>query len=132
MSENTFGWQEHIDKVTAKGLLAKRLYVIQTEPAGPMEAVLDNLQEHLAYQLELERKGIMFAAGPFADDGESHWEGEGMVIIRAADIDAARKIAAEDPMHKSGARKCRVRPWLLNEGSITLKVTYSNGGREVL
>jgi len=129
MSENTFGWQEHIDKVTAKGLLAKRLYVIQTAPAGPME---DNLQDHLAYQLELERKGIMFAAGPFADDGEAHWEGEGMVIIRAADIEAARKIAAEDPMHKSGARKCRVRPWLLNEGSITLKVTYSNGGREVL
>ena len=55
-----------------------------------------------------------------------------MVIVRAADIEAAKKIAAEDPMHKSGARKYRVRPWLLNEGSITLKVTYSNGGREVL
>jgi len=132
MSEDQFGWQAHIDKVSAKGLLAKQLYVIQTRPADGLQAVLDHLEEHLAYQLELEREGIMFAAGPFADDDASRWEGEGMVIIRAAAVEEARKIAAADPMHKSGARTFRVRPWLLNEGSITLKVTYSNGKREVL
>lgn len=132
MSSSDFPWQDHIDKVTAKGLLAKRLYVIQTKPTNGLQPVLDNLQEHLAFQLELERKGIMFAAGPFADDDESHWEGEGMVIIRAESLDEANCIADEDPMHLSGARTYRVRPWLLNEGSLTIKVTYSNGKREVL
>ena len=33
-------WQEHIDKVSAKGLLAKRLYVIITSPTGGLEALL--------------------------------------------------------------------------------------------
>lgn len=134
MSTNNdeFPWQDHVDKVTAKGLLAKQLYVVLTRPAKGLQPVLDNLQEHLAYQLELERKGIMFAAGPFADDDQNRWEGEGMVIIRADSIEKARQIAAEDPMHKCGAREYRVRPWMLNEGSITLKVTYSDGKREVL
>ena len=125
-------WQEHIDKVTEKGLLAKQLYVVLTQPASDMDAVFSHLQEHLAYQLELERTGVMFAAGPFADDQGQEWEGEGMVIIRAESIEHATQIAEADPMHKSGARKFRVRPWLLNEGSLTLKVTYSNGKREVI
>jgi uncharacterized protein YciI len=97
-----------------------------------MEAIFANLQEHLAYQLELERTGVMFAAGPLADDQCREWQGEGMVIIRADSVEHAHQIASNDPMHKSGARKFRVRPWLLNEGSLTLKVTYSNGSREVI
>lgn len=132
MAEEKSSWQQHIDKVTEKGLLAKQLYVIQTEPVGGMDAIFANLQEHLAYQLELERTGVMFAAGPLADDQCREWQGEGMVIIRADSVEHAHKIASNDPMHKSGARKFRVRPWLLNEGSLTLKVTYSNGGREVI
>ncbi len=132
MADDKSSWQQHIDKVTEKGLLAKQLYVVLTEPASGMEAVFTHLQEHLAYQLELERTGIMFAAGPFSDDSGKEWQGEGMVIIRADSLQQAQEIAENDPMHKSGARKFRVRPWLMNEGSITLKVTYSNGGREVL
>lgn len=132
MSEEKSSWQQHIDKVTEKGLLAKQLFVVLTEPTGGIDEVLKNLQEHLAYQLELERTGVMFAAGPLADDQCKEWQGEGMVIIRADSVEHAQQIASDDPMHKSGARKFRVRPWLLNEGSITLKVTYSNGMREVL
>ena len=74
----------------------------------------------------------MFGAGPFWADDEKTWEGEGMVIIRAGSLAEAEKIAAEDPMHKSGARSFRVRPWLLNEGVVTLKVRYSDGSRELV
>lgn len=130
MSE--FSWDAHCNHVKAKGLLAKKLYVVLTTPAKSMETIMENLQDHLAYQLELEAKGIMFAAGPFADDEEDVWEGEGMVILRADSVEEAKQIAAADPMHKSGARTFRVRPWMMNEGSITLKVTYSNGSREVI
>ena len=44
----------------------------------------------------------------------------------------ARAIAEADPMHARGARRYRIRPWLLNEGSLTLRVTYSDGGREIV
>lgn len=124
-------WQEHIDKVTAKGLLAKRLYVIMTFPAGGLDALAAQLGAHLAYQKDLEARGITFAAGPFADDAEREWSGEGMIIVRAGSIAEARAIADADPMHSSGARNYRVRPWLLNEGSCTLTVRYSENFRRV-
>ena len=132
MPSNESSWQQHIDKVAEKGVLAKQLYVVLTKPTGGLDAVRDNLAEHLTYQLELERKNIMFAAGPFGDDSEQEWQGEGMVIIRADSVEHAHEIAAADPMHISGARDFRVRPWLLNEGSLTIKVTYSNGAREIV
>ena len=122
-------WEAHHEHVKEKGLLAKKLYVVLTKPAGDMEAVMENLQEHLKYQLELEANGSMFAAGPFADDEEQEWEGEGMVILRAESLAEARSMAENDPMHKSGARTFRLRPWMLNEGSITINITYSTVNR---
>ena len=70
-------WQQHIDHVTAKGVLPKRLYVIFTEPTAGIEALHAQLGAHLAYQKDLEARGITFGAGPFADDAESEWSGEG-------------------------------------------------------
>ena len=40
-----------------------------------------------------------------------------MVIVRADTPAEAAAIAERDPMHKAGARRFRVRPWLINEGS---------------
>lgn len=124
-------WQGMIDNISAKGMLAKRMYVVFTTPVGGMDVVMKNLEEHLAYQVDLEARGIMFGAGPFADDTETNWEGEGMVIVRAASLAEARAIAEADPMHKSGARKFRIRPWLLNEGSYTVTVRYSQQYRAI-
>lgn len=109
----------------SKGMLQKQLYVVFTRPTKGMEPVLQNLDEHLRFQVELERRGIMFGAGPFWDDDEKTWGGEGMVIIRAESLAAARAIAEQDPMHKSGARSFTVRPWLLNEGTMTLRLSFS-------
>ena len=131
MSETT-GWQEFIARVRSRGVLGKQLYVITTEPAGDLDAVRENMGDHLAYQESLEASGVMFAAGPFADDAEREWSGAGMVIVRAASLDEARAIADADPMHARGARRYRIRPWLLNEGSLTLRVTYSDGAREII
>lgn len=124
-------WQEHIDRVSAKGLLAKRLYVILTTPTGSLDALGEHLGAHLAYQKELEARGVTFAAGPFADDAELDWSGEGMIIVRAASLAEARAIADADPMHSNGVRRYRIRPWLLNEGSYTLTVRYSENFRRV-
>ncbi|NQU59132.1 MAG: hypothetical protein HQ513_18020 [Rhodospirillales bacterium] len=132
MTEHKFPWPEHVENIRGRGVLGMQLYVIETTPSDGLGPVLDNLQEHLAYQKMLEETGVMFAAGPFADDDETEWSGSGMVVVRADSVKMAREIAAADPMHASGARSFRVRPWLMNEGQITIKVSYSNGKREIL
>ena len=116
----------------SKGMLQKQLYVIFTTPADGLGPVMENVEEHLKFQISLEERGIMFGAGPFWTDDEKSWEGEGMVIVRAGSLAEAKKIAEEDPMHASGARTFTVRPWLLNEGVLTFKVRYSDGSREIL
>ena len=113
-------------------MLRKQLYVVFTKPVKGLEPVMTVLEDHLAFQIDLEKRGIMFGAGPFWNDAEDAWEGEGMVIIRARSLAEAKVIAASDPMHKSGARSFTVRPWLLNEGTVTVKLTYSDGKREVI
>jgi uncharacterized protein len=55
-----------------------------------------------------------------------------MVVIRAESLAEAREITAKDPMHASGARKFTVRPWLVNEGTITVRLNYAKASFEVL
>ncbi|MEL7526558.1 MAG: YciI family protein [Pseudomonadota bacterium] len=107
------------------GMLQKQLFVVFTSPTNGMGPVMENIEEHLKFQVELEQRGIMLGAGPFWADDEHTWNGEGMVIIRADSLAHAREIAETDPMHASGARSFKVRPWLLNEGRITVEVNFS-------
>ncbi len=113
-------------------MLQKHLYVVHTKPTNGLGPVMENLKEHLDFQIRIEQEGIMFAAGPLWADNEQDWEGEGMVVIRADSLDHAREIADSDPMHASGARSFTVRPWMVNEGGFTLKVTFSDGGRSLI
>ena len=124
-------WQQMIEAASEKGMLGKELFVVFTEPSGDMEKILKIRAEHLKYHVEIGQKGIMFSAGPLADDTGLAWGGDGMIIIRAASLDAANKIAEADPMHSSGARKFRVRPWLMNEGGLSLRITFSDGKQRI-
>ena len=84
--------------------------------------------EHVAFQLDLEKRGIMFAAGPLGDlENPDQWHGEGLIVIRADSLEEARDIAASDPMHKSGARTYTVRPWLVNEGTLSVRINFGTG-----
>lgn len=130
MSEPQISAQDVLN--ASAGCLQKQMYVYFTKPANGLGPVMENLEEHLKFQVEIEQKGIMFGAGPFWTEDEQRWEGEGMIIIRAESLAEARKIAESDPMHASGARTFTIRPWLMNEGCVTMRVTYSDGGREVI
>jgi len=118
-------------KEASKAMLQKQLYAVFTTPADGLGPVFANIEEHLKFQVELERKGIMFAAGPMWTDDEQSWEGEGLVIIRAASREEAVKIAETDPMHISGARTFKVRPWMINEGSLTVHFDFSTQNFEI-
>ena len=110
-----------------RGYLAKQLYVIFTRAENGIGPIMETLESHLSYQEKLEREGVMFAAGPNWTDDEQSWEGDGMIVYRANSIEHAREIAAQDPMHLSGARAFTVRPWLINEGTISLSVSFATG-----
>jgi uncharacterized protein len=108
----------------AHAFLQKELYVINTRPVASRAELDKVLPQHLAHQVSLEKRGIMFGAGPlFGKDGKPFG---GMIIIRAASFEEAERIAGEDPFHAQGLRTFTVDRWQLNEGSITLTVSYSD------
>ena len=110
----------------SSAMLQKQLYAIFTTPTGGIERILEGLAEHLAFQMQLEGEGVMYAAGPMWSDDERHWDGDGMVVVRAGSRDEAIAIAERDPMHRSGARKFTVRPWMINEGTMTVRLDMSS------
>ena len=112
-------------KDASKEMLQQQLYAIFTTPTNGLGPVFANLEDHLKFQVQLETDGIMYAAGPMWTDDEEHWEGEGLVVVRATSRNDAIAIAERDPMHKSGARSFKVRPWMINEGSVTVRLDYS-------
>lgn len=109
----------------SKGMLQKQLFAIFTTPLDGLGPVFANMGAHLAFQVALEAEGTLYAAGPLWTDDGSEWEGEGMVVVRAESVAEATAIAERDPMHRAGARTFRVRPWLINEGSITIRLDNS-------
>jgi len=107
-------------------MLHKRLYVIFSEPTEKGGDRGKVFPKHIAYQLEIEKKGILFAAGPFVD-GRGKSQGAGMIIVRAKSMAEAKRIADRDPFHKQGYRRYRIQAWEVNEGGFNLRVKYSDG-----
>ena len=116
----------------SREMLQKQLYAIFTTPTAGIGPVIETMEEHLSFQVQLEREGIMYAAGPMWTDDEASWEGEGMVVVRAASREEAIAIAERDPMHVKKARSFRVRPWMINEGTITVRLDNSSQRFEIL
>ena len=121
-------WADYKAQAKSRGALALELYVAHSTPAQGPEAVKAALPDHLAYQAELERAGQLAFAGPMSDETGDHMQGVGLIIYRADSLEAARALAEGDPMHKSGARSFVLRRWMINEGSLTLRVGLSTGG----
>lgn len=120
-------WADYKSNAKSRGALALELYVAFSTPAKTPEEVKALLPDHLAYQAVLERAEQLAFAGPMSDETGEHMQGVGLIIYRADSLEAARKLAEEDPMHKSGARSFVLRRWMINEGSLNLSVGLSTG-----
>ena len=107
-------------------MLHKRLYVIFSEPTEKTGDRRKVFPKHIAYQLEIERKGILFAAGPFVNS-KGKPQGPGMIVIRAKSMAEAKRVAEADPFHKLGFRKFRIQAWEINEGGFNINVKFSTG-----
>jgi len=107
-------------------MLHKRLYIIFSEPTDKTGDRAKVFPKHIAYQLEIERKGILFAAGPFVD-AKGKPQGPGMIVIRAKSMAEAKRVAEADPFHKLGYRTFRLQAWEVNEGGFNINVKFSTG-----
>ena len=120
-------WADYKSQAKSRGALALELYAAISTPAGAPDLVKASLPDHLAYQAQLERAGKLAFAGPMSDETGELMQGMGLIIYRADGLEAARQLAEDDPMHKSGARSFVLRRWMINEGSLTLQVGLSTG-----
>jgi uncharacterized protein YciI len=84
--------------------------LICTDKPGSLAVRMENRPEHLTYLKSLG-EALVFA-GPFLmEDGKTMCGS--LVVIEAASLDAARKIAAGDPFAKAGLfATVEIRPWL--------------------
>ncbi len=112
-------------------LLARDYWLILSTPAdGTDTAAIDaHVAEHVAWMLELERDGVLFVSGPLLS-GPGVGPGSGATVVRAADEDAARLIAANDPFVRAGLRTFEVYRWRVNEGSVSVRMSLGTGTYE--
>ena len=121
--------QERIGQLT-KGMLRKKLYVILSKGAATPDQLGAVLPEHLEYMIGLEKRGVLFASGPL-NTAPGGPVGDGLTILRAASLDEARDLASADPFVKNKIRTFEVREWTVMEGSLGVRVNFSDQSLEI-
>lgn len=111
-------------------MLRKKLYVLISTPRVAPDALKPLLASHLDYMIGLERRGLLFASGPFTDpDGAP--SGHGLTILRVKDAAEARAIAEAEPFFKNGLRSFELKEWTVMEGTLGVRVNLSDQSVEV-
>jgi uncharacterized protein YciI len=89
--------------------------LICKDKPGNLQVRLDNRPAHLDYLRKLNEAGTLKFAGPFLnDEGKPYGS---LVVIEAADKNAATSIGADDPYAKAGlfdSVKIRAWKWVFN------------------
>ena len=109
--------------------LGKEMYLVITRPVRSPE-IARRLADHLAHQIDLEKRGILFAAGPLYPR-DSNLPEAGMFVLRANSFEEAEAIAKTDPLHQAGLRTFTLQKWRINEGSFTVTLNYSDQSMRV-
>src|SRR5262245_13535725 len=110
--------------------LGREMYLVVARPVRSPE-IEKRLADHLAHQVDLERRGILFAAGPLYPRGSTVPEA-GMFVLRANSFEEAEAIVKTDPLHQAGLRTFTLQKWRVNEGSITLTVNFSDQSAKIV
>jgi uncharacterized protein YciI len=114
--------QEEIGALLAP-MLKKVLFVALSKEVATSDRMLHHVAEHLRYMNDLEERGILFASGPFVQEGVL--VGDGLTILRAESLDHARQLMEEEPLIKLGMRTFELRKWELREGRISISLNAS-------
>jgi uncharacterized protein YciI len=111
-------------------MLRKKLYVLISTPRVAPDALKPLLAAHLDYMIGLERRGLLFASGPFTDPNGAP-SGHGLTILRVKDAAEARAIAEAEPFFKQGLRSFELKEWTVMEGTLGLRINLSDRSVEV-
>lgn len=108
-----------------QAMLKKPLYVVLRTPVD-LSRINELLPAHLEWAVQCEKRGELFASGPFVkEDGAPGTEG-GMSIFRADSPAEVERILSGDPFIQQGVFSVVVRKWVLMEGGFTLSVRFSD------
>ncbi len=120
-----------------KALTREQCYLcIMRKNESPPEQTKSHDQlrlEHHDFLLDLERRRILFAAGPFRDEN-GQWStthGIGMIIVRAKNRAEAEIIAFSEPFTQAGWHTMEVVPWQRNEGTVHISLRFADGVLEI-
>jgi len=107
------------------GMLQKALYVAVRVPQD-LTRFGELLESHLQWAIAAERRGELFASGPFVEEGGVPGALGGMTIVRASSLEEAQAILARDPFIREGVYVPTVRKWMLMEGGFTVTMRFSD------
>jgi uncharacterized protein YciI len=113
-----------IETLTSK-MLKKQLFVVLWKSFGHPDLLKRDIQKHLEYMIGLEKRGVVFASGPFSLS-QGATLGDGLTIFRASSIDEAKVFANSDPFVLSGARGYDIREWTVMEGRRKVELDFSD------
>src|SRR5580704_3910515 len=122
-------FEERVAELTRK-MLRKKLYVLISKPLVAPDQLKPFLSAHLEYMIGLEKRGLVFASGPLSD-GDGPPSGHGLTVLRAANADEARALAESDPFFVNGLRNFELKEWTVMEGTLSLRVNFSDQTVEV-
>jgi uncharacterized protein YciI len=108
-----------------QAMLNKPLYVVLRTPSNTAR-MQELLEPHLRWAIAAERRGELFASGPFVAEGMPAGMLGGMSIVRASSEGEAREILGGDPFIAQGVFSIEVRRWMLMEGGFSLTVRFSD------
>lgn len=114
-----------------QSMLNKPLYVALRTPRDTTR-MGELLEPHLRWAIAAERRGELFASGPFVADGVPPGMLGGMSIVRAASEEEARAILAGDPFVANGVVSIEMRRWMLMEGGFSVTVRLSDQSSRLL
>ncbi len=111
--------------------LQKKLWVVTASMSVDKEKLLEHLEEHYAFVLAQEKKGALFAAGPFlTDDGDN--SGNGMLIFRASSKEDVINTLEQDPFYRHQLREYTIKAWQVNVGQCQVSVQFSDQSGDII
>jgi uncharacterized protein YciI len=122
-------FEERVAELTRK-MLRKKFYVVLSKPVVAPDKLQPFLSAHLKYMIGLEKRGHVFASGPLAD-GAGPPTGAGLTVLRAKDLNEARALAEGDPFFVNGLRTFELKEWTVMEGTLGVRVNFSDQSIEV-
>lgn len=108
-----------------QAMLKKPLYVVLRRPVD-LSRINELLPAHLEWAVQCEKRGELFASGPFVQDGDAPGAQGGMSIVRADSAAEAERIVSGDPFVQQGVYAVEIKKWMLMEGGLTVTVRFSD------